>query len=226
MVLRLDSVSKEYQQDKRKIQALKNLDFSIDKGDFVNIIGKSGSGKSTLLNIVAGLLSPSSGKVYFDNNDIYSLPDKKICQIRNRDIGYIAQGSASIQSLSVLENVMLPLCLYKNDLDVKGKAMYALKRLEIESLANSYPSQLSGGEERRMLIARAIINSPRLIIADEPCSDLDVINTKNVMEIFKSLNTEENMSILMVSHDLDTLKYGNRIYTMVSGELQEGNQLI
>lgn len=225
MILELKDIKKEFKGKERSVLALNGVSLSLSKGDFVNIIGKSGSGKSTLLNVATGLTRQSSGEVILCGNSLKAKSEKEICILRNRDIGIVSQGTASFPNLTVLENVMLPACLYfDRELDVRGKAMYALDKLGIAGIAKAYPRQLSGGEARRMLIARAIMNEPKLLVADEPCSDLDVENTDIVMKLIKSLN-DEGMTVLLVSHDLDTLHYGKTIYTMSQGKLLKGNNL-
>lgn len=223
MILELKNIKKEFKGAERSVLALDDVSLSLSEGDFVNIIGKSGSGKSTLLNVATGLTRQSAGEVFLCGSKLSLKNEKEICLLRNKEIGIVSQGTASFPNLTVLENVMLPACLYYDrESDVAGKAMHALDRLGISGIAKSYPRQLSGGEARRMLIARAIMNEPRLLVADEPCSDLDVENTELVMKLIKGLN-DDGMTILLVSHDLDTLHYGKTIYTMISGKLKEGN---
>lgn len=225
MMLNLEHIHKEYLRGSRRIIAVKDVSLQVEKEDFIHIIGKSGSGKTTLLNILTGMLQPTSGVVQYNQQPFSTLKDTEKCRLRNQHIGVVSQGTASFPNLTVLENVMLPACIYYDKQnDVAGRAMHILSQLGLEALAQAYPKELSGGEARRMLIARALINSPALLVADEPCSDLDSENTRIVMELFQKLN-QEGMTILVVSHDLDTLSYGNKTYTMVEGSLMEGNQI-
>ena len=214
----------EYARGSKKFLALDNVSLEINAGDFVNIIGRSGSGKSTLLNIMAGMLTPTSGKVYFHGEDISGKTDAELSRIRNDNIGFIPQGASALPALNVMENIILPHSLYHHDGDAEEYARELLERFGIGHISSSYPEELSGGELRRALIARALINRPEIIIADEPVSDLDVNSADEVMRIFAGLN-DEGVTLLIVSHDLDTLKYGNKVYTMNAGKLTEGNNL-
>ncbi len=223
-LLEFVNLSKEYTRGGVKFLAVNDVSLKITACDFVNIIGRSGSGKSTLLNLAAGMLSPSSGRIILDGEDISRKNDSELSQIRNNKIGFIPQGASALPNLTVIENILLPFYLYPHGGDGEGRAYILMEFLGIERLADSYPSELSGGELRRALIARAMINSPRIIIADEPTSDLDVNSAHEVMEFFSHIN-DEDTAILMVSHDLDNLKYGKRVYTMTGGILTEGNNL-
>lgn len=223
-MLEILNLTKEYTRGYTKFKAVDNVTLTIEDGDFVNIIGRSGSGKSTLLNIAAGMLTPSSGKIILDGEDISQKNDTELSLIRNNKIGFIPQGASSFPNLTVTENILMPFYLYPHGGDGEGHAYILMEFLKIEHLANSYPSELSGGELRRALIARSMINSPQIIIADEPTSDLDINSAREVMEIFSRINSE-GVAVLLVSHDLDNLKYGKRVFTMSGGILTEGNNL-
>ena len=223
-MLSVKNLCKDYPRGGRKFTALDNVNLEVNAGDFVSVIGRSGSGKSTLLNILAGLLSPTSGKVYFHGSDLAAMTDSELSRLRNDAIGFIPQGASALPALSVLENVILPFCLYPHEGDGETYARSLLERFGIAGLAGAYPSDLSGGELRRALIARALINHPEIIIADEPVSDLDVKSADEVMRLFAGLNAE-GVTLLIVSHDLEGLKYSGRVYTMSEGRLLEGNRL-
>ena len=223
-MLEILNLTKEYTRGYTKFKAVDNVTLTIEDGDFVNIIGRSGSGKSTLLNIAAGMLTPSSGKIILDGEDISQKNDTELSLIRNNKIGFIPQGASAFPNLTVTENILMPFYLYPHGGDGEGRAYILMEFLKIEHLANSYPSELSGGELRRTLIARSMINSPRIIIADEPTSDLDINSAREVMEIFSRINSE-GVTVLLVSHDLDNLKYGKHVFTMSGGILTEGNNL-
>ena len=224
-VLQITNLCKEYTRGGIPFKAVNNVSLSINTGDFINIIGRSGSGKSTLLNMTAGMLTPTSGSIELDGENFSEKNDSELSKIRNEKIGFIPQGASALPNFTVMENILLPFYLWAHGGDGEGFAYILLERLGISHLANSYPSELSGGELRRVLIARALINNPKIIIADEPTSDLDIDSTKNIMEIFVNLN-KEGITFLIVSHDFDTLKYGNRIYTMNDGVLTKGNAFI
>ncbi len=224
MILKVENLVKEYTRGSRRFNAVDNVNLEIEKGDFINIIGKSGSGKSTLINMLSGMITPTSGSIKLNGNSIIDKSDDEISRIRNEHIGFIPQLSATLPYLTVIENVSLPFFTYKREGDVAGKAMIMLEKLGIKDLAYSYPRELSGGELRRVLIARAMINDPYIIIADEPTSDLDVESTKEVMEMLKKIN-DDGTTILIVSHELDTLHYGKKVYTMSAGKIIEGKHL-
>jgi len=204
--------------------AVKDVNLNILDGDFVHIIGRSGSGKSTLLNIVAGLLSADNGTLSLDGTNYLELNDEEKSKFRNKNIGFIPQSPALLGYLNILENIRLPYDMYEKDGDSEGKARYFLNELGLEHLAKSYPKELSGGELRRIIIARALMTEPRILIADEPTSDLDIEATKEVMDLLKKIN-EKGTSILIVTHELETLKYGKKVYTMSEGVLTEGRNL-
>lgn len=188
--------------------------------DFVSIIGRSGSGKSTLLNIIAGLLSPTSGSIEIQGQDISALSDQKASFYRNSKVGYVPQGHSALANLNVLDNVRLPHYLFKREGSVVEKALSLLEQMGIAHLAKSYPRQLSGGELRRVCIARALINTPIILIADEPTSDLDRETAEGIMKLFKEI-AQSGTAVLMVTHELSTVDYGNRVLRMESGTLTE-----
>lgn len=220
MLLKINNMSKYFKRRGVSFPAADNVNLSVDAGDFVIITGPSGNGKSTLLNIAAGLLKPDSGNVLFENRDIFSLSDGEISRLRNSKIGYVPQGQSILSSLTVLDNIRLPFYLFKREGEPEKRAMLLLEKLGISDLYDSFPSQLSGGELRRVAIARALINSPPVIIADEPTSDLDESTTKSIMKLFVQIR-EEGTAVLLVTHETDIKSYGGRTYTMNAGALTE-----
>ncbi len=221
MLLNLQSLTKTYRRAERDFAAVNDVNFSLEKGDFVSIIGRSGSGKTTLLNMIAGLVKPTAGKVMLLGEDLYAKTDDQISKLRNTTIGFIPQQSALLGNLKVIENVCLPYFLYPREGDPFGKAHLILEKLGIVDLAKAYPRELSGGERKRILIARAMLNDPKIIIADEPTSDLDIENTEDVMRSFQALN-ENGTTLMLVTHELDTLSYSKSLYTMQEGRLIKG----
>lgn len=205
-------------QGDQKITALNNVNFSIQSGDFVCITGRSGNGKSTLLNILAGLTIPTSGTVLLDEQDIFSLSDKELSQYRNVKIGCIPQQHSILSNLTVLDNVRLPYHLAKRDGDSTMEAYRLLASVGLEKLAMRIPKRLSGGQLKRVAIARAMMNSPKLLLADEPTGDLDSQTTIEIMEIFKKV-AKEGTAVLMVTHDLETTGYADKCYNMSKGVL-------
>jgi len=223
-LLELREVTKEYKRGNRAFNAVNRVNLSVERGDFISIIGRSGSGKSTLLNMSAGLLKPSYGTVLFEEQDISALTDDSISHLRNEKIGFVPQGQSLLSNLTVLENVCIPWFLFKRDASTEldespeERALALLEKTGIDHLAASYPKELSGGEMRRVAIARALINTPQIIIADEPTSDLDAETTADIMRLL-SVIAKEGTAVLIVTHELDTLSYGNKTYTMSSGNL-------
>lgn len=220
MALEVKGLTKEYIRSKTTFKAVSDVNLAVEPGDFISIIGRSGSGKSTLLNLIAGLLKPTAGSIEIDGTNIVDLADKEASLYRNSKIGYLPQGQSTLASLTVLDNIRLPYYFYKKDGDVTELALSLLKETGILHLADSYPKQLSGGELKRVSIARALINKPDYIIADEPTSDLDTQTTKEIMELLKKIS-ETKTAVIMVTHELDVLDYGKRTYIMNSGVLSE-----
>lgn len=225
-MLYIKKITKKYKRAGNEFEAVSNVDLEVKKGEFIHIIGKSGSGKSTFLNIIAGLLTPDIGSIILNSQEYINFDDDKKSQFRNEHIGFIPQQASMLSYLNVIDNIILPYDLYDRDMsvDIYGKAKYILEKLGASHLADSYPSELSGGELRRVMIARAIINDPDILIADEPTSDLDIESTKDVMNMLSKLN-DDGMTIIVVTHELDTLKYGKKVYTMDDGKLLFGKHI-
>jgi len=173
MILKAHNIVKEYTQGGKAFRAVNDVSLEIGEGEFVCVVGRSGSGKSTLFNILAGLLTPTSGKIYFEGKDYEILGDDERSLLRNTKLGYIMQGQSVLSNLTVLQNAMLPFALFKRDGDPYEKVLALLDRVGLLHLALQYPAGLSGGEMRRVSIVRALLTSPKLFIADEPTGDLD-----------------------------------------------------
>jgi putative ABC transport system ATP-binding protein len=217
-LLALKELSKAYKRGGRAFNAVNNVSLSVEAGDFISIIGRSGSGKTTLLNMGAGLLRPTQGTALFEGQDIHCLTDRELSLLRNGKIGYVPQGQSLLSNFTVFDNVCIPWFLFRREGDVESRALSLLEKVGISRLAASYPRELSGGEMRRVSIARSLINEPRLLIADEPTGDLDARTTAEIMELFKRI-AREGTAVLMVTHELDTLNYGNKTYVMDEGKL-------
>lgn len=222
MLLEIKNISKEYKRNGRVFPAVKNVNLSVDTGEFIGIVGCSGSGKSTLLNLIAMLLIPTSGEILFDGNNTAKLSDMQASFLRNTQMGYIPQGQSLLPNLTVLDNVRLPFYLAKCDGNPNERVLELLDKFGIAHLADSYPSSLSGGEMRRAAVARAVINNPKLILADEPTSDLDEENTAEIISFFKD-EAKNGTAVIMVTHEADTLDGTDRIYKTESGTLKEIN---
>ena len=220
MLLKINDLTKEYKRGDSSFKAVDHANLSVSAGEFVSIIGKSGSGKSTLLNMIAGLITPSLGTVEVAGQNIQFKSDRAISHYRNSQIGYIPQGHSTLSNFTVLDNVALPSYFIKREKNVAIKAHELLEKVGISHLAQAFPKQLSGGELRRVSIARALINNPSILIADEPTGDLDVESTADIMQLFRQIK-ENNTAILMVTHDLDTVQYGDSVYVMDFGLLKK-----
>ena len=224
MKLKAEKITKEFIRESKgtnRFTAVSETDLELSEGNVTVLSGRSGSGKTTILNILSGLLQPSSGKVLLDGEDIYSLPDKKLSRLRNQSFGVIPQGQTAIHSLTVRENILLPLMLYGDDLS--EASVYAdelMEKLGISQLRNVRPAELSGGEIRRMAIARAVIRRPAFLFADEPTGDLDDENTKTVFEFLRQ-TAADGASVLIISHEDIASEYADRHLTMSSGVLRE-----
>jgi putative ABC transport system ATP-binding protein len=220
MAVVITNLTKEYSRGGRAFKAVNSANLSLSPGDFISIIGKSGSGKSTLLNMIAGLTIPTSGSVSFDDNELFSLSDTEISNYRNLKIGYVPQGQSLLSKLTILENVLLPFHMAEKPGDGAETAEKILEKVGISHLSGSYPKHLSGGEMKRAAIARALINSPEILLVDEPTGDLDARTTDDVLSLIMSAR-DRGTAVLMVTHDTDAVNYSNRRYEMRSGTLLE-----
>ena len=219
MLIKLEDATVEYSRRSERFNAVDHVDLQIDTGDFVTIMGKSGSGKTTLMNLIAGAQHPTSGKVVVAGSDISSFNDREASRFRNGHIGYVPQSHGLLASLTVMENVLLPAQLHGSNRS-ESDAKAVLERLGISDLADSFPRSLSGGEQRRASIARALINSPDVILADEPTSDLDRDNTETVMRLLTEIN-REGTTVIVVTHEYDAAVWGRKLYYMESGRIRD-----
>jgi putative ABC transport system ATP-binding protein len=217
--IQAENVSKQYGKGDAAVTALKGISFTIDAGEFVAVMGESGSGKSTLLSILGTLNSPTSGKLIVDDVDVYALGKDKRADFRRESIGFVFQNFNLIPYLTLAENVMLPLATGREKKAKKRTmALAALERVGLSQKAARLPSQISGGEQERVAIARAIVGRPPIILADEPTGNLDSKTGKEIMGIFDGLNAE-GMTIIMVTHNPDYAAYANRVLTVADGVL-------
>lgn len=218
MLLKTKSLSKSFARGRNSFFAVKDVDFSISASDFVFIVGRSGSGKTTFLNLISGILDPTQGQVFFEDQDISSMNDTDKSFYRNESIGFVPQSLAYLPNLSVFDNVRVPFFLFNRDGDSEGRALSLLELMDIAHLKDEMPQNLSGGELKRMLIARALMNSPKLLIADEPTANLDKETSETVMNLIKSVN-KLGTAVLIVTHDSEILDENSTIYRMNDGEL-------
>ncbi len=215
--IRLENIQKQYGVGKNAVTALQEVNVEIHAGEFVAIMGESGSGKSTLLSMFGALNTPTSGKYWMDTLDVYALGQDRRADFRRENLGFVFQSFHLVPYLTVLENVMLPLTTKRMSRKKKQEmAGQALNRVGLENKADRLPNQLSGGEQERVAIARAVVNDPTIILADEPTGNLDSRNSKEVMEVFQSLNTK-GVTIIMVTHSQEWSRYANRILWISDG---------
>lgn len=217
-ILRIENLSKVYGSGETAVKALDNISFSVEKGEFVAIIGASGSGKSTLLHLLGGVDRPTSGKVFVDGTDIYQLDENKLAIFRRRQLGLIYQFYNLIPVLNVEENMTLPLLLDQQKVDQRH-LNDLLNTLNLIERVNHLPNQLSGGQQQRVSIGRALINNPALILADEPTGNLDSKNGMEIVELLKMFNKEYNQTLIMITHDERIALQADRIISIEDGKL-------
>ncbi len=221
MKLRAEGISRNFFRKGKNTNfftAVEKTDFELEQGCLTEITGHSGSGKTTFSNMLCGLLTPDSGRVFLGDQSLYELDDRKRSYLRNRYIGIIPQGQTGLHGLTVLENVMLQAEMYGSTPDAREKAVSLLEAAGIGELCEVYSNELSGGELRRMVIARAMMNDPPILIADEPTGDLDSETTALILELFRKYADSGN-AVLMVTHEKEALCHADRIFCMEKGIL-------
>ncbi len=222
-VLAMKNVNKTYQVGKNAIPVLKNINLTIMPGEFLIILGPSGSGKSTLLDHILGLEQPTSGEVWMCGTKITGLSQNKIAKLRYQHFGIIFQRPDWVNSINVLNNVQLPLAIHNVNKKVRReRAWEKLKEVEMTDHAQYPPNQLSGGQQQKVALARSMVNDPEVFIADEPTGNLDSVSALKVMEIFKELNQERHKTMIMVTHNIEYVRYGSRTIYIRDGMIVEG----
>jgi putative ABC transport system ATP-binding protein len=219
-ILALQYVSKTYQSGSRKLTVLDQVTFSIQAGETIAIVGPSGSGKTTLLGLCAGLDSSSTGSVVLNGEALEGLNEDQRAAVRSRDVGFIFQNFQLLPTLTALENVMVPLELKKRA-NAKEKAMELLEKVGLKDRATHYPTQLSGGEQQRVSIARAFANAPKILFADEPTGNLDTETGTMIENLIFDLNKEQGTTLVLVTHDLELAAKTQRIIHIKGGKIQE-----
>lgn len=217
-ILRIEHLSKIYGTGESAVKALDDISFSVQKGEFVAIIGPSGSGKSTLLHLLGGVDRPTSGKVFVENTDIYALDETRLSIFRRRQIGLIYQFFNLIPTLTVKENMTLPLLL-DNQQEDKKQFDGLVKTLNLEHRLNHLPNQLSGGQQQRVSIGRAIISNPAIMLADEPTGNLDSKNSSEIVDLLKMLNKTYHQTLIVITHDERIALQADRIISIVDGKI-------
>ena len=217
-ILKVENLVKTYGKGETKINAVDNVSFTVNKGEFVAIVGASGSGKSTLLHLIGGVDRPTSGKVYIDGKDIYSLNNDNLAIFRRRQIGLIYQFYNLIPILNVEENITLPCDLDGTTVD-KQRLQDLLKTLGLENRKTHLPNQLSGGQQQRVSIGRAMINNPSIMLADEPTGNLDSKASEEIISLLKVSNKKFNQTVIIITHDLEIAKEAERVITIEDGKI-------
>ncbi len=218
-LIEIDRLSKTYESGAESVHALLDVSLYIERGEFISVMGPSGSGKSTLLTILGGLNHPTAGTVVVDGIDLYRLTQERLADFRREYLGFIFQSFQLIPYLSVIENVMLPLAITgRSHREQAKRAEEILERIGLRGKERRLPDQLSGGEQERVAIARALVNSPPILLADEPTGNLDTRTGREIMEIFKSLNLG-GQTIVMVTHNPENATYSSRTITLRDGRL-------
>ena len=217
-ILRVENLSKIYGRDETEVKALDNVSFSIEKGQFVAIIGPSGSGKSTLLHILGGVDKPTSGKVFVDGCDVYAQNDEQLAIFRRRQVGLIYQFYNLIPVLNVTENITLPVLMDGQKVN-KERLKELLQVLRLEERKAHLPNQLSGGQQQRVSIGRALMNAPAVVLADEPTGNLDSKNSQEIVELLKFSNKRYNQTLIMITHDENIALQADRIIAIEDGKI-------
>ena len=215
-------MTKIFGEGDTEVRALDNVSLTVNRGEFVLIVGSSGSGKSTLLNMIGLLDGPTSGKIILDETETTQLSDSQISEYRNKKLGFIFQFSNLLQDLSVLENVMLPQQIQQNSEDVFQKAKQLLVRVGLEDQIPKRANKISGGQAQRVAIARGLVNNPTIVLADEPTGNLDSVTAANVVKLMKTMARELNQTFIIVTHDRQQFPDVDRVITIKDGRSFEG----
>jgi len=224
-VIQLRNVTKTYAIDGDRVNALNGLDLDIKKGEFIAIMGPSGSGKSTAMNMVGSLDTPTNGQVILDGHDIAKLDESQLTEIRGKRIGFVFQTFNLIPSLTALENVMLPMAFQRVSKDLRyKKGVETLNLVGLGNRLNHKPNQLSGGQKQRVAVARALVNDPEVILADEPTGNLDSKSGQEIMGLLQDLNVKHNKTIILVTHDANIAKRADRIINLKDGKIVKGKK--
>ncbi len=217
-MLKIKDLTKTFSRQSKNFDAVDHVDLTVNGGDFCVLTGPSGCGKSTLFHLICGITAPDSGEIIFGKENITGYTQKQLAQLRAEKISYIMQGDSLLPNFTVLENICLPHQLSKEGVKLEEKAIELLKEFGLENMANDYPANLSGGERRRVAIARAFVHEPKMVVADEPTSDLDEENTAIILDHFQQ-QAKSGKAILISTHDMSCLRPGVIHYTMQKGRI-------
>lgn len=220
--IRCDSLVKIYKSEDVEVMALQGLDLEIEKGELMAVIGKSGSGKSTLMNMIGGLERPSAGKLYIDGKDLFTLSDNEMVEYRNKTVGFVWQKSSRnlVPYMTAVENIEIPMYFTKKSPeDMRKKALELIEKVGMLHKKDSYPEQMSGGEQQRIAIAVALANEPDILLADEPTGAVDSKTSNKIQDLFRSLNKELGITIIIVTHDISLANKVNRVVMISDGKI-------
>ncbi len=223
MVFKLIDIKKRFVTKDKKIKAVDGINLDINEKNFISFVGPSGAGKTTLLLLIAGLLKPSSGDIYFDSEKLTKLPDKEWSLMRKKHMGIIFQKKITVSHLTVYENLIAPLSFHSQhpeDENFQDKINELLEMFELNEYKNRYPHELSGGEIQRLIAARALVTQPKILLADEPTGDLDISASKKLLKILKNMN-KRGLTIVMVTHNRELAEISNNIYQMKNGKINK-----
>lgn len=226
-MIELNKVNKYYTNEEESLHVLKNIHLTVKKGEMIAIMGPSGSGKSTLINLLGFIDCKFEGEYLFEGNSLTNTTDDILSKIRNQTVGFIFQNFSLIETNTVYENVELPL-LYNgiNPFQTKEKVLSVIERVGLKGKEHKYPKQLSGGQQQRVAIARALINNPKFIIADEPTGALDTHTSEEIMKIFTTLNRQDDVTLIMVTHNPEIVPYCHRLMRIRDGAIIEDRELV
>lgn len=217
-ILKVENLRKTYGTGENQVHALDGVSFSVNKGEFIAIIGPSGSGKSTLLHILGGVDKPTSGKVYMNGNDVYAQNDEQLAIFRRREVGLIYQFYNLIPVLNVVENITLPVLMDGQKVN-EARLNELLTTLKLNGRENHLPNQLSGGQQQRASIGRALMNAPAVVLADEPTGNLDSKNSQEILELLKLSNQKYNQTLIVITHDEDIALQADRVIAIEDGKI-------
>lgn len=220
-IIQLDDIKKYYQMGNSTVKALDGIDLSVNRGDFIAIVGPSGSGKSTMMNMVGALDLPTHGEIYLDNQDIAHLDESHLAQIRGSKIGFVFQTFNLIPTLTAIENIALPMIFHGISKSERlERAEKIISQVRLEHRKGHFPGELSGGERQRVAIGRALANDPEVILADEPTGNLDSKTREEIMKLFVELN-KQGRTIILVTHDLSITKFANKVIRLRDGKIDK-----
>ena len=219
-MIQVEHVTKQFTRNDKDFDAVHDVSLEVKQGEFAAITGHSGSGKTTLFNMMAGLTAPLSGKIYIGGSEITGMKENEKAVFRNQNMGYVLQGQSLLNNFTILDNICMPAYLSSQVQEFKERALDLLKQIGLEEFAGEYPANLSGGEIRRVAIVRAMLNQPKVILADEPTSNLDPENSHKVMQMLKDISSA-GTTVVLSTHELEYLSYVDRVFKMNRGRLEE-----